>query len=278
MPRLVGRRYPMVGVFHKPQPSNLVPRAGAFSFAQSQNTRCVKCGCTGKHVCNSAPMVMHANRLHTSNGSNTEVTVNGPDEALALLRAGNQRFISGVRLTPNQSLERVKSIAGGQSPFAAFLACADSRVPVEIIFDQGFGDLFITRVAGNVVANEICASLEFGCAVLGAKVLYVLGHTKCGAVSATMAGTPVPGIISSLYYHIQPACDVSHSVDQAVEENVRIQVKQLAVSPVLRELVKVGKLKIVGGVYDLATGMVTELEEVTGRTENQPPVRNKTLI
>ncbi len=122
------------------------------------------------------------------------------------------------------------------------------------------------------MANEICASLEFGCAVLGAKVLYVLGHTKCGAVAATLAGTPVPGIISSLYYHIQEACDASSSVEEAVVNNVRVQVRQLAVSPVLRELVRAGKLKIIGGVYDLQSGIVTEVEEITA------PVRNKTIV
>lgn len=183
-----------------------------------------------------------------------------PESALSILRNGNKRFVSGNRLSPNQSLERVKNISSGQTPFAAFLACADSRVPVEILFDQGFGDIFVTRIAGNVVTTEICASLEFGCAVLGAKVLYVLGHTKCGAVSATQAGASVPGVISSLYYHIQPSCDKHpHDVDLAVQENVRQQVRQLLISPVIRDLVNKGKLKVVGGVYDLHSGIVTEV-------------------
>lgn len=191
-----------------------------------------------------------------------ELTVAGsPSIALQLLRDGNARFIQGDRLSPNQSLERLQAIATGQQPFAAFLSCADSRVPVEIIFDQGFGDVFVTRVAGNIVTTEVCGSLEFGCAVLGAKVLYVLGHTSCGAVNATMKGVTVPGVISSLYYQIQPACDAyPHNIDDAVAENVRVQMRQLAVSPVLRELVKQQKLLIVGGVYDLTTGKVTEVE------------------
>jgi carbonic anhydrase len=179
---------------------------------------------------------------------------------MSVIRNGNKRFVAGDRLTPNQSLDRLKNIAAKQTPFAAFLSCADSRVPVEILFDQGFGDIFVTRVAGNVVTTEIIASLEFGCAVLGAKVLYVLGHTKCGAVSATQAGASVPGVISSLYYHLQPACDkCPHDVDEAVKENVLHQVRQLMISPVIRDLVKTGKLRVVGGVYDLQTGLVTEV-------------------
>jgi len=131
---------------------------------------------------------------------------------------------------------------------------------VEIVFDQGFGDVFVTRVAGNVVTTEICASLEFGCAVLGAQVLYVLGHSSCGAVSATLAGDPVPGVISSLYYHINAACQVAGGdVNKAIEENIRHQIRQLTVSPVLSQLVREGKLIIVGGLYQLDSGVVEEI-------------------
>lgn len=185
---------------------------------------------------------------------------NTPDEAIEILRNGNKRFVSGNILSPNRNLERLKATASGQKPFAAFLSCADSRVPVEIIFDQGFGDLFITRVAGNCVTTEVMASLEFGCAVLGAKVIYCIGHTNCGAVASTISGKPVPGVISSLYYHIKPACEHAHGdMDKAIEENVKLQVKQLYVSPVLQELIQENKLKIIGGVYDLETGIVKEL-------------------
>eukprot|EP00274_Cyanoptyche_gloeocystis_P007361 CAMPEP_0196652678 /NCGR_PEP_ID=MMETSP1086-20130531/2015_1 /TAXON_ID=77921 /ORGANISM="Cyanoptyche gloeocystis , Strain SAG4.97" /LENGTH=229 /DNA_ID=CAMNT_0041983345 /DNA_START=58 /DNA_END=747 /DNA_ORIENTATION=- len=184
-----------------------------------------------------------------------------PDEALKYLREGNSRFIAGNTAGPNRDLERVKSVAAGQKPFAAFLSCADSRVPVEIIFDQGFGDVFVTRVAGNIATPELIASLEFGTAVLGAKVLMVLGHTACGAVAATAKGGDVPGVISSLYYHIKPAVRACNGhVEQSIEENVRVQARQLAeVSPVLAGLIKEGKLKVVGGVYDLATGKVNEV-------------------
>eukprot|EP00741_Cyanophora_paradoxa_P010787 tig00020539_g10429.t1 len=185
-----------------------------------------------------------------------------PEEAVKALREGNARFISGKIEHPNRCEERIAQVAGGQAPFAAFLSCADSRVPVELIFDQGFGDVFVTRVAGNVATSEITGSLEFGTAVLGAKVLYVLGHTSCGAVKATAAAGPVPGQISSLYAHIRPACRATHNdVEKATIENVRFQAQQLAeTSPVISGLVKEGKLKVMGGVYDLATGKVNEVE------------------
>eukprot|EP00808_Paulinella_micropora_P005370 g79711.t1 len=183
-----------------------------------------------------------------------------PQTALQHLREGNLRFVKGEILAPNRSIEALKRVEGGQKPFAAFLSCADSRVPVEIIFDQGFGDVFITRVAGNIVTTEVIASLEFGTAVLGCKVLYVLGHTKCGAVAATAAGNAVPGVISSLYYSIKPACEAAkNDVEEAIKHNVRFQAKALSVSPVIAGLVKENKLTIVGGVYDLATGKVTEV-------------------
>jgi len=154
----------------------------------------------------------------------------------------------------------VPCLCSGQKPFAAFLSCADSRVPIEIIFDQGFGDVFITRIAGNIATPELVASLEFGTAVLGSKIIYVLGHTSCGAVKATAAGAAVPGVISSLYYHISPAVALApNDVEKATEENVKLQAKQLAVSPVLKGLVEEGKLKIFGGVYNLATGAVKEI-------------------
>mmetsp|Transcript_21975 Transcript_21975/g.35945 ORF Transcript_21975/g.35945 Transcript_21975/m.35945 type:complete len:232 (-) Transcript_21975:47-742(-) len=183
-----------------------------------------------------------------------------PDEAITFLRDGNKRFISGNIMAPNRNMERVKDLASGQKPFAAFLSCADSRVPIEIIFDQGFGDVFITRIAGNIATPELVASLEFGTAVLGSKIIYVLGHTSCGAVKATAAGAAVPGVISSLYYHISPAVALApNDVEKATEENVKLQAKQLAVSPVLKGLVEEGKLKIFGGVYNLATGAVKEI-------------------
>jgi carbonic anhydrase len=181
-----------------------------------------------------------------------------PEEALAKLEEGNARFVAGKTLEPNRDLTRLKEVAPKQAPFAAFLGCADSRVPIEIIFDQGFGDLFVTRIAGNVADPAIIGSLEFGCLVLGAKVLYVLGHSNCGAVAATIKGDAVPGQISTLYQHLRPAAKAAKGdLDAAIRDNVRIQAGILAeASPVLAELIKTGKLKVTGGVYDLGTGKV----------------------
>uniref|UniRef100_A0A0G4G126 Carbonic anhydrase n=1 Tax=Chromera velia CCMP2878 TaxID=1169474 RepID=A0A0G4G126_9ALVE len=186
-----------------------------------------------------------------------------PISAVEMLRAGNERFVNGKVLAPHRNMERVRNLADGQHPFAAFLSCADSRVPVEILFDQGFGDVFVVRVAGNVVNPEVTGSLEFGTSVLGAKVLYVLGHTACGAVkaAATSEAEDVPGLVSSLFYHVQPAVrQAQGKVEKAVEENVKIQAQQLAeVSPILRTLIRQKKLVVVGGVYNLKTGEVQEL-------------------
>ena len=185
-----------------------------------------------------------------------------PAEALAALAEGNRRFVEGRAIAPHRDFARLREIAPKQAPFAAFLGCADSRVPVEIVFDQGFGDLFVSRIAGNIAVAEQIASLEFGTAVLGAKVLYVLGHTSCGAVSATMAGNDVPGQISALFFHIRPATRVANgNLDKAIIENVRNQAIALREgSTVINRLVKEGKLLVVGGVYDLNTGRVTPVE------------------
>lgn len=203
--------------------------------------------------------------LHT-NGMRTPIDT--PADALRALAQGNRRFVEGRPIGPHRTLARVKDVAAKQEPFAAVLSCADSRAPVEILFDQGIGDVFVCRAAGNVVTPEMIGSLEFGTLVLGAKVLVVLGHSDCGAVKATIAGEAVPGQISTLYQHIQPAVDrvTTQSIqgkpelEAVVHENVRMQVRLLgSSSPVLGGLVKEGKLTIVGGMYDLATGHVAML-------------------
>jgi len=191
-----------------------------------------------------------------------ETFTGGPDEALARLIDGNARFAAGTPSAPHRDLTRLREVASKQAPFAAVLGCADSRVPVEIVFDQGFGDCFPVRVAGNIATPEVIGSLEFGCAVLGAQVLVVLGHSQCGAVKATMDGGAVPGQISSLYQHIQPAVDEAHGdIDTAIRGNVRYQAGLLRrSSPVLAGLVKNGALRIVGGVFDFTSGRVTLLD------------------
>jgi len=186
-----------------------------------------------------------------------------PDAALQELMAGNQRFTSG-RMTSNEhdlAILKEKTI-DKQEPFAGVLSCADSRVPVELLFDQTIGHIFVTRVAGNVVTPEIIASLEYGAAVLGTKVILVMGHANCGAVKATILGKEVPGQISALYPHIQPAVDqAGHDLDAAAKANAKIQAALLRESStVISGLLREGKLKVVAAYYDIANGNVTLLD------------------
>ena len=184
-----------------------------------------------------------------------------PDRALRRLMDGNRRFVSGEAEAPRRSLERVRELSGGQSPYAAILGCADSRVPVEILFDEGFGDLFTVRVAGNVATPEEIASLEYAVGVLGAQVVLVLGHTGCGAVTAALEGKAVPGQISSLFQHIAPAVPRGTAVSDGVALNVRHQVSVLTrSSPVLAEAMAAGNVAVRGAVYDLADGSVKLLD------------------
>jgi carbonic anhydrase len=186
-----------------------------------------------------------------------------PDAALKALMDGNERFITGRMTSFEDDLQELKAKnVDKQEPFAGVLSCADSRVPVELIFDQSIGHIFVTRVAGNVVTPEIIGSLEYGVAVLGTKVILVLGHAGCGAVKAAIQGKPVPGQISSLFAHIQPAVDqAGHDLDAAVKVNAKLQAALLReTSSVIAPLVKEGKLKVVAGYYDLATGKLTLLE------------------
>jgi carbonic anhydrase len=186
-----------------------------------------------------------------------------PGAALQELMNGNQRFTSGRLTAFDEDLGILKqNTVEKQEPFAAVLSCADSRVPVELVFDQSIGHIFVTRVAGNVVTPEIIASLEYGAAVLGTKVILVMGHGNCGAVKATIQAKEVPGQISALYPHIQPAVDQAGSnLDAATKANAKIQAALLReASTVVAGLVKEGKLKVVAGYYDIASGSVTLLE------------------
>jgi carbonic anhydrase len=182
-----------------------------------------------------------------------------PDAALHELLTGNQRFATNQLISIDHDLAVLKEhTLDKQEPFAAVLACADSRVPVELVFDQTIGHIFVTRVAGNMVTPEIIASLEYGVAVLGIRTLLVLGHTGCGALKAAMKADAVPGQISTLYQHLRPAVEQSGgNVDKAVEANARLQAGLLRTSStVIRDALKAGKLKVEAGVYDLATGKV----------------------
>jgi len=149
-----------------------------------------------------------------------------------------------------------------QQPFAAVLSCADSRVPVEIVFDEPIGQLFVCRLAGNVTTPEIIASLEYGAAVLGIRAIMVLGHSHCGAIAATIKGSTVPGQISALYPRIRPAIDMAGSdTDAAAKANAKIQASLLAeASTVISRLVNDNKIKVVAGYYDISNGTVTILD------------------
>ena len=183
-----------------------------------------------------------------------------PEAALKKLLEGNQRAATGKLTSIDRDLAILREhTVNKQEPFAAVLSCADSRVPVEMIFDQTIGDVFVTRVAGNVVTPEIIASLEYGVAVLGVESLLVLGHSNCGAVKAAMKAEAVPGQISTLYPHLRQAVQQSGgSLEKAIEMNAKIQAELLRTSStVIREAVGSGKLKVESGVYDLASGKVT---------------------
>jgi carbonic anhydrase len=182
-----------------------------------------------------------------------------PEAALHELLSGNERFAANRLTSVEHDLAILKEhTVEKQEPFAAILACADSRVPVELVFDQTIGHIFVTRVAGNVVTPEIIASLEYGVAVLGVKVLLVLGHTCCGAVKAAMETDTLPGQISVLYKHLRPAVAKSGgNLDRAVELNAEHQAQLLRTSStVIRDAANAGQLKVEAGVYNLASGKV----------------------
>jgi carbonic anhydrase len=186
-----------------------------------------------------------------------------PDAALQQLLDGNRRFAEGRMTSFDEDLQVLKAkTVEKQEPFAAVLSCADSRVPVELIFDQCIGHLFVTRVAGNIATSAMIASLEYGAAVLGTKAVMVLGHANCGAVKASIEAKAVPGQISALYPYIRPAVDqAGANLEAAIKANAKIQAGLLRQSStVLAEAVKQNRLKIVAGYYDLATGKVSVLD------------------
>ena len=190
-----------------------------------------------------------------------------PQQALAELREGNARFVAGkplVRDFPGQ----VKAASSGQYPFAVVLSCIDSRQPIEIVLDQGIGDIFSARVAGNVLNDDILGSMEFACKVAGAKLIVVVGHSNCGAVKGAIDDVQL-GNLTGLLSKIKPAIDAvpqdvqprtskNHTyVDQVSEEHVKQVMKEIRErSPVLREMLDQGQIGLVGGMYDLSTGKV----------------------
>ena len=192
------------------------------------------------------------------------INIDSPDAALAALLEGNRRFISGQMNSCSVPIgPLLEETVNEQQPFAAVLSCADSRVPVETIFDQELGRIFVARVAGNIATPEMIASLEYGVAVLGTKLIMVIGHSSCGAVKAAMLNKDAPGQITSLYEYIRPAIHAGgHNLSASIHDNAKIQAKLLAkASPVLSQAISEGKLRIVPAYYRLATGEVTVLKD-----------------
>jgi len=186
-----------------------------------------------------------------------------PEQALKEVMDGNARFVAGAPTAHLKDLAIIKARAAeGQWPVVGVLSCADSRVPVEMVFDEPIGRLFVTRVAGNITTPEIIASLEYGVAVLGIKAGVVMGHSSCGAVKAAIENPEVPGQISALFPALLPAVYMSASSDPMVvtRQNAVIQAATLInSSPVVEAKVKAGELKVVPAVYDVATGRVEML-------------------
>ena len=191
-----------------------------------------------------------------------------PQGALRILVEGNNRFVQSEKVDRNH-LGHVDQTSTGQFPFAVVLSCIDSRVPVELVFDQGIGDIFSTRVAGNIINEDVLGSMEYACKVAGSKLLVVLGHTKCGAVKAAFQGVEL-GNITPLLLKIKPAVDVVKSeTDETSDEvldavamlNVRFSIDKIrADSPILSEMEKDGQIEIVGAIYNVSNGKVEFLE------------------
>lgn len=195
-----------------------------------------------------------------------------PDEAFAALRAGNERFAKGAT-ERRDLLAEAEATSDAQKPFAAVVSCIDSRTSTELIFDQGIGDVFNARLAGNVVDEDVIGSLEFATKVAGAKLVAVIGHSGCGAVVGAIDDVQLgnldvaldriePAVAAAAGNHKDDSSKNPEFVDAAIEENVRYQVKQLTKkSAILKELADNGQIRIVGGVHDLASGKVRFLAD-----------------
>ena len=195
-----------------------------------------------------------------------------PEKALELLQNGNKRFVNNLHVNRNL-LQQVNETSEGQFPFSVILSCIDSRTSAELVFDQGLGDIFSIRIAGNILNEDILGSMEYACKVVGAKLIVVLGHTKCGAVQSAADNFKM-GNITSLLSKLKPAIDAettereernssNHSFISKVScLNVKHTINQVvAQSPILMEMVKEGKLGVVGGMYDIDNGSVEFFED-----------------
>lgn len=195
-----------------------------------------------------------------------------PSKALEILKDGNKRFVSNLKINRNL-LQQANETSDGQHPFAVILSCIDSRTSAELIFDQGLGDVFSVRIAGNIINEDILGSMEFGCKVAGSKIIVVLGHTKCGAVKGACDHVEM-GNLTALLTKIRPALDDEVTVKEHrnsgnsvfVEKVSAINVKRtvkaiMERSPILKEMIESGQIGIVGGTHDISTGEVEFYED-----------------
>lgn len=191
-----------------------------------------------------------------------------PSMALKLLKDGNERFVSNLKVNRNL-LQQANETSDGQHPFAVILSCIDSRTSAELIFDQGLGDVFSVRIAGNIINEDILGSMEFGCKVAGAKIIVVLGHTKCGAIKGACDHFEM-GNLTGLLAKIQPAVDEEGQTKENRNSGNSVFVENVAVinvkrtvqsimerSPILKEMIESGQIGIVGGTHDITTGEVS---------------------
>jgi carbonic anhydrase len=195
-----------------------------------------------------------------------------PAIALELLKEGNKRFMNNLKINRNL-LQQANETSDGQHPFAVILSCIDSRTSAELIFDQGLGDIFSIRIAGNIINEDILGSMEFGCKVAGAKMIVVLGHTRCGAVAGACDHVEM-GNLTSLLTKIRPAVDDETTIKEnrnstnaefvgkVTTINVKRTVEAItARSPILKEMLEGGQIGIIGGCHDITTGQVTFFSE-----------------
>ena len=191
-----------------------------------------------------------------------------PTMALELLKEGNKRFVNNLKVNRNL-LQQANETSDGQHPFAVILSCIDSRTSAELIFDQGLGDIFSVRIAGNIINEDILGSMEFGCKVAGSKIIVVLGHTKCGAVKGACDHVEM-GNLTALLTKIRPAVDDETTTSENRNSNNSVFVEKVATinvkrtvksimerSPILKEMIESGQIGIIGGTHDITSGDVT---------------------
>ena len=201
-----------------------------------------------------------------NNNAENEVEIEEAEQALKKLMSGNEKYLSG-NITPDIDASLRKDLAkNGQHPYAIVITCSDSRVPAELIFDSSIGDIFVIRTAGNVVSDFEIGSVEYGAEHLGSPLVFVLGHTNCGAVTAATEGGEAEGKIQAIVDEIEPSVQKAKDVgagdvlSKAIELNVMNSVDKILSSEIIKELKEEGKVEVIGGVYDINSGTISIIE------------------